>query len=96
MYDGISPLPEKPSKQDLEKYDLPKYKDLLEAHQALDAAVEAAYGVDFQGDEEKIVAHLFKLYEEAIRKENGEVVEPEVAEPKATGVKVKVKRVNNQ
>lgn len=96
MYDGISPLPEKPSKQDLEKYDLPKYKDLLEAHQALDAAVEAAYGVDFQGDEEKIVAHLFKLYEEAIRKENGEVVEPEVAEPKATGVKVKVKRVNKQ
>jgi len=24
--------------------------------------VEAAYGVDFHGDEEKIVAHLFKLY----------------------------------
>lgn len=38
--------------------------DLLAAHQALDAAVEAAYGVDFQGDEEKIVAHLFKLYAE--------------------------------
>ena len=31
---------------------------------ALDAAVEAAYGVDFGGDEEKIVAHLFKLYAE--------------------------------
>ena len=28
------------------------------------AAVEAAYGVDFNGDEEKIVAHLFKLYAE--------------------------------
>lgn len=25
---------------------------------------EAAYGVDFNGDEEKIVAHLFKLYSE--------------------------------
>lgn len=37
---------------------------LLEAHHALDAAVEAAYGVDFGGDEEKIVAHLFKLYAE--------------------------------
>lgn len=39
--------------------------DLLEAHQALDRAVEEAYGVDFNGDEEKIVAHLFKLYAEA-------------------------------
>ena len=36
--------------------------DLLAAHKALDAAVEAAYGVDFNGDEERIVAHLFKLY----------------------------------
>ena len=36
--------------------------DLLAAHKALDAAVEEAYGVDFDGDEEKIVAHLFKLY----------------------------------
>lgn len=40
--------------------------DLLEAHKALDMAVEAAYNVDFNGDEEKIVAHLFKLYAEAI------------------------------
>ncbi|MGN0038798.1 MAG: DNA methyltransferase, partial [Coriobacteriales bacterium] len=38
--------------------------DLLAAHKTLDAAVEAAYGVDFGGDEEKIVAHLFKLYAE--------------------------------
>lgn len=38
--------------------------DLLSAHKALDAAVEAAYGVNFNGDEEKIVAHLFKLYAE--------------------------------
>ncbi len=38
--------------------------DLRQAHAALDAAVEAAYGVDFDGDEEKIVAHLFKLYAE--------------------------------
>ena len=38
--------------------------DLRAAHSALDAAVEAAYGVIFNGDEEKIVAHLFKLYAE--------------------------------
>lgn len=43
--------------------------DLKAAHAALDAAVEAAYGVDFQGDEEKIVAHLFKLYAEATKGE---------------------------
>lgn len=36
--------------------------DLLAAHKALDAAVEAAYGVHFGGDEEKIVAHLFGMY----------------------------------
>lgn len=40
------------------------YPALIKAHKALDAAVEAAYGVDFNGDEEKIVAHLFKLYAE--------------------------------
>ena len=39
--------------------------DLLAAHRALDAAVEAAYDVNFDGDEEKIVAHLFKLYAQA-------------------------------
>lgn len=39
--------------------------DLRAAHNKLDAAVEEAYGVDFDGDEEKIVAHLFKLYAEA-------------------------------
>ncbi len=36
--------------------------DLLEAHKALDRAVEYAYGVNFNGDEKKIVAHLFNLY----------------------------------
>ena len=41
----------------------------LAAHKALDAAVEAAYGVDFNGDEEKIVAHLFKLYAEKTKGE---------------------------
>ena len=41
--------------------------DLLSAHKANDAAVEAAYGVDFNGDEEKIVAHLFKLYAEKLK-----------------------------
>lgn len=40
------------------------FGDLMAAHGTLDAAVEAAYGVDFKGDEEKIVAHLFELYAE--------------------------------
>lgn len=40
------------------------FPKLAKAHQELDAAVEAAYGVSFNGDEEKIVAHLFKLYAE--------------------------------
>ena len=40
--------------------------DLLAAHKALDKAVEDAYGVDFNGDEERIVAHLFKLYADRI------------------------------
>ena len=40
------------------------YPKLTAAHKSLDKVVEAAYGVDFNGDEEKIVAHLFKLYEE--------------------------------
>ena len=39
--------------------------DLVAAHKVLDAAVEAAYGVNFDGDEEKIVAHLFKIYAQA-------------------------------
>ena len=39
--------------------------NLREAHHALDAAVEAAYGVDFKGDEERITAHLFQLYAQA-------------------------------
>lgn len=38
------------------------FPELMTAHKALDAAVEAAYGVDFGGDEEKIAAHLFNLY----------------------------------
>lgn len=42
------------------------YSELMKAHKALDAAVEAAYGVDFDGDEERIVAHLFKLYAERV------------------------------
>ena len=40
------------------------FPELMAAHRELDAAVEAAYGVDFAGDEEKIVAHLFNLYAE--------------------------------
>ena len=42
-------------------------QDLLSAHQALDSAVEDAYGVNFAGDEEKIVGHLFGLYENLIK-----------------------------
>lgn len=42
------------------------FPELIAAHKALDAAVEAAYGVDFGGDEEKIVAHLFNLYAEKV------------------------------
>lgn len=38
------------------------FPELMTAHKALDDAVEAAYGVDFGGNEEKIVAHLFNLY----------------------------------
>lgn len=38
------------------------FPELMAAHRALDAAIEAAYGVDFGGDEERIVAHLFNLY----------------------------------
>ena len=54
-----------PDKSLADLYDPDKMPaDLLAAHKANDAAVEAAYGVDFDGDEEKIVAHLFKLYAE--------------------------------
>ena len=42
------------------------FPELMAAHKALDAAVEAAYGIDFGGDEEKIVAHLFNLYAERV------------------------------
>lgn len=64
MYDGISPLPEVSKASDKKKFNLAECSDLLAAHMALDRAVEVAYGVDFNGDEEKIVAHLFKLYAE--------------------------------
>lgn len=56
-----------PDKSLADLYDPTKMPaDLLAAHEALDKAVETAYGIDFNGDEEKIVAHLFKLYAEAI------------------------------
>lgn len=42
-------------------------EDLEEAHFRLDSVVEKAYGVDFGGDEEKIIAHLFELYAAAVR-----------------------------
>jgi hypothetical protein len=40
------------------------FSDLIAAHKALDKAVEQAYGVDFNGNEEKIVTFLFNLYSE--------------------------------
>ena len=40
------------------------FPDLTKAHKELDAAVESAYEVDYHGDEERIVAHLFDLYSE--------------------------------
>lgn len=42
------------------------YPELMKAHQELDKAVERAYGLNFDGDEQKIVAHLFKLYNEKV------------------------------
>lgn len=52
-----------PGKTLADLYDPDKMpSDLLAAHKTLDKAVEEAYSVDFNGDEEKIVAHLFKLY----------------------------------
>lgn len=46
-------------------YDFGKMpSNLLAAHKALDAAVEAAYGIEFGGDEGQMVAHLFALYSE--------------------------------
>lgn len=44
------------------------FPELVKAHKALDVAVEHAYGVDFQGDEEKIVSYLFKCYAEVAGK----------------------------
>lgn len=64
MYDGISPVPDGASDSEARKYNRFVFDDLRQAHDALDAAVEAAYGVNFAGDEEKTVAHLFQLYAE--------------------------------
>ncbi|MFP7696445.1 class I SAM-dependent DNA methyltransferase [Trueperella sp. LYQ143] len=41
------------------------YPELTQAHKALDAAVERAYGLPADCSEEEIVAHLFTLYEKA-------------------------------
>lgn len=56
-----------PSKSLADLYDPDKMpSDLRAAHKTLDKAVEDAYDVDFDGDEERIVAHLFKLYADRI------------------------------
>lgn len=67
MYDSISPVPEGATGAQARKFDRFVFSDLKAAHDSLDAAVEAAYGVDFGGDEERIVNHLFGLYAEAVR-----------------------------
>lgn len=57
-----------PDKSLADLYDPDKMpSDLLNAHKELDKAVEDAYGIDFNGDEEKIVSHLFKLYADATK-----------------------------
>lgn len=43
------------------------FPELMRAHRELDAAVETAYGVSYRGDEEKGVAHLFRLHSELIK-----------------------------
>ncbi|VWX52295.1 DNA methyltransferase [Micrococcus luteus] len=43
------------------------YPDLTAAHQALDDAVERAYGLEPGLDEADLVAHLFELYAKAVR-----------------------------
>ncbi len=42
------------------------FPELRASHRKLDAAIEAAHGVDFNSDEEEIVSHLLKLYAEKI------------------------------
>ncbi|WP_371683307.1 type IIL restriction-modification enzyme MmeI, partial [Micrococcus sp. HSID17245] len=42
------------------------YPDLMAAHQALDDAVERAYGLEPGLDEADLVAHLFELYGKAV------------------------------
>ncbi len=46
--------------------------DLVNAHRALDKAVERAYGVRFDRDEDKIVAHLFEMYAALVAGPNAE------------------------
>ena len=42
--------------------------DLRSAHDELDRAVEAAYGIESGGNESVIVSHLFELYAAATAK----------------------------
>ena len=42
------------------------YPKLIDAHNKLDKAVERAYGVEFNGNEELIVSHLFELYKSIV------------------------------
>lgn len=38
------------------------FPELAATHRRLGEAVKRAYGIDFEGDEERIVSHLFRLY----------------------------------
>lgn len=69
MYDGISPVPDGASKSEARKHNRFVFSDLKQAHDALDAAVEVVCGVEFEGDEEKMAAHLFKLNAKVIANE---------------------------
>ena len=56
------------------------YPELIAAHERLDRAVESAYGLELTGlddteREQKIIAHLFRLYQQATAKESGESIE---------------------
>lgn len=62
MYDGISPLPDRPTRSDRGKYDLSEFSDLLEAHRRLDVAVESAYGTSFGWDDRVASEFLLRRF----------------------------------
>lgn len=69
-------------------------EDLLAAHKALDEAVEESYGVNYAGDEEKIVTHLFKLYQQMVDDKQAAQTKktPITQDAKKATVKVRVRK----